>query len=150
MGKSATDDANIEAEAGYKRLFINLGKSDGFYPGEIMQYINKHVHGRQDVGHIDLLQKFAYIEVPEEDARKVMKALNGTTYKGREVRCNDADEEGHGRSNRSASRNERVGKVARGGGERERTMTRKAVEQNLNPKPTKRIGAASSMGKTSN
>ena len=115
-GKVSNGRRKHEAEAGYKRLFINLGKSDGFYPGEIMQYINKHVHGRQDVGHIDLLQKFAYIEVPEEDARKVMKALNGTTYKGREVRCNDADEEGHGRSNRSASRNERVGKVARGGG----------------------------------
>jgi len=28
-------------EAGYKRLFINLGKDDGFYPGEVMQFINK-------------------------------------------------------------------------------------------------------------
>ena len=115
-GKVSNGRRKHEAEAGYKRLFINLGKSDGFYPGEIMQYINKHVHGRQDVGHIDLLQKFAYIEVPEDDARKVMKALNGTTYKGREVRCNDAEEDGHGRSNRSTSRSERVWKVARGGG----------------------------------
>ena len=32
-----------KAESGYRRLFINLGKSDGFYPGEVMQYINKHV-----------------------------------------------------------------------------------------------------------
>ena len=68
-------------EAGYKRLFINLGKDDGFYPGEVMQFINKNVHGRQAVGHIDLLSKFSYIEVPEKDANKVMKALNGTTYK---------------------------------------------------------------------
>ena len=86
-----------KAEKGYKRLFINLGKNDGFYPGEVMQYINKHVKGRQDVGHIDLLDKFSYIEVPEKDAAKVMKALDGTVYKGREVRCNDADEKGHGR-----------------------------------------------------
>ena len=78
-------------EAGYKRLFINLGKADGFYPGEVMQYINKYVKGRQDVGHIDLLGKYSYIEVPEEDARKVVKALDGTVYKGRTVRCNDAD-----------------------------------------------------------
>ena len=88
-------------EAGYKRLFINLGKDDGFYPGEVMQFINKNVHGRQAVGHIDLLGKFSYIEVPEKDANKVMKALNGTTYKKREVRCNDAEEGGHGRGNRS-------------------------------------------------
>lgn len=88
-------------EAGYKRLFINLGKDDGFYPGEVMQFINKNVHGRQEVGHIDLLGKFSYIEVPEKDANKVMKALNGTTYKKREVRCNDAEEGGHGRGSRN-------------------------------------------------
>lgn len=98
-----------QAEAGYRRLFINLGKTDGFYPGEVMQFLNKNVKGRQEVGHIDLLQKFSYIEVPEQDADKVMAALNGASYKGREVRCNDADEGGHG----SASRSDRGG--ARGG-----------------------------------
>ena len=95
--KGQTKRGKKKAEKGYKRLFINLGKNDGFYPGEAMQYINKHVKGRQDVGHIDLLDKFSYIEVPEKDAAKVMKALDGTVYKGREVRCNDADEKGHGR-----------------------------------------------------
>ena len=83
-------------EEGYRRLFINLGKDDGFYPGEVMQFINRNVRGRQQVGHIDLLGKFSYIEVPGEDAKRVMKALNGTYYKGREVRCNDAEEGGKG------------------------------------------------------
>ena len=112
-GKVSNGRRQHVAEEGFRRLFINLGKSDGFYPGEIMQYLNKHVHGRQEVGHIDLLQKFSYIEVPENDAQKVMKALNGTTYKGREVRCNDADETGHGRSNGRMSRGERGGKTTR-------------------------------------
>ena len=81
-----------EAEKGYARLFINLGKNDGFFPGEIMQYLNKHIkEGKQQVGHIDLFGTFSYIEVPTRDANKVMKALNGTVYKGREVRCNEAD-----------------------------------------------------------
>lgn len=79
-------------EAGYRRLFINLGKDDGFYPGEVMQFINRNVHGRQDVGHIDLLARISYIEVPEQDAEKVMRALNGATYRNRTVRCNDADD----------------------------------------------------------
>lgn len=87
-------------QEGYRKLFINLGKADGFYPGEIMQYLNKYVKGRQEVGHIDLLNKFCYIEVPEEDAGKVMKALNGTTYKGREVRCNDAEDTPKGEGSR--------------------------------------------------
>ena len=112
-GKVSNGRRQHVAEEGFRRLFINLGKSDGFYPGEIMQYLNKHVHGRQEVGHIDLLQKFSYIEVPEDDAQKVMKALNGTTYKGREVRCNDAEEAGHGRSNGRTGRGERGGKTTR-------------------------------------
>ena len=91
-----------KAEHGYRRLFINLGKDDGFYPGEVMQFINKHVKGRQEVGHIDLMGKFSYIEVPEEDAQKVMEALDGTTYKNRDVRCNDADEKGHGGGRRDS------------------------------------------------
>ena len=87
-----------KAEEGYRRLFINLGKQDGFYPGEIMQFVNRHIHGpKQTIGHIDLLPKFSYIEVPVDDAEKVMDALNGASYRGREVRCNDADEGGHGR-----------------------------------------------------
>jgi ATP-dependent RNA helicase DeaD len=116
-----------QAEAGYRRLFINLGKQDGFYPGEVMQFINKHIHGHQEVGHIDLLQKFSYIEVPEGDAQRVMRALDGTAYKGREVRCNDADESGHGRSTRGsrtgADKGDRsYGKGARGKG-RQSTKT---------------------------
>lgn len=103
-GSSSSRSRRNGAEAGYKRLFINLGKNDGFYPGEVMQYINKHVEGRQEVGHIDLLSKFSYIEVPEKDAQKVMRALDGTVYKGREVRCNDADEKGHGKKNTTAKK----------------------------------------------
>ena len=79
-------------QAGYKRLFINLGKRDGFYPGELMQTLNRFVGGRQEVGHIDLLDTISYFEVPEKDARKVMTQLTGIRFKGRQVRCNDAEE----------------------------------------------------------
>ena len=81
-----------KAQKGYKRLFINLGKRDGFYPGELMQTLNRFVGGRQEVGHIDLLDTISYFEVPEKDAKKVMIQLTGIRHKGRTVRCNDADE----------------------------------------------------------
>jgi ATP-dependent RNA helicase DeaD len=81
-----------KAQKGYKRLFINLGKKDGFFPGVLMQTLNRYVGGRQEVGHIDLLDTISYFEVPEKDARKVMLQLTGIRYKGRQVRCNDADE----------------------------------------------------------
>ena len=115
-----------KAEEGYRRLFINLGKQDGFYPGEIMQFMNHHIHGpKQTIGHIDLLQKFAYIEVPTDDAEKVMRALNGVSYKGREVRCNDADEGGHGRTAEGGR-----GRGAADGDTRGRGDARKGRERN--------------------
>ena len=121
------------AESGYRRLFINLGKDDGFYPGEVMQYINKHVEGRQEVGHIDLLGKFSYIEVPEKDAQKVMSALDGTRYKGREVRCNDAEEKGHGRAARSSDDGDR--RSSRGGKKSsEKIVTAKKAHTPRKPK----------------
>ena len=92
QGGDGRQRGSRKAEKGYRRLFINLGKADGFYPGEVMQFINKHVEGRQAVGHIDLLSTISYIEVPEKDAQRVMRALDGTTYKGRSVRCNEADQ----------------------------------------------------------
>ena len=86
------DGGNRKPEKGFRRLFINLGKDDGFYPGEIMQFINRNVEGKKvAVGHIDLLAKIAYIEVSERDARRVMDGLNGAAYRNRNVRCNDAD-----------------------------------------------------------
>jgi len=57
-----------------------------------MQRLNRFVGGRQEVGHIDLLDTISYFEVPERDAKKVMIQLTGIRYKGRQVRCNDADE----------------------------------------------------------
>ena len=59
-----------------------------------MQYLNRNMKNRQEVGHIDLLERFCYIEVPEKDATKVMRAIAGTTYKGLDVRCNDAADTG--------------------------------------------------------
>ena len=100
-GEGRSSKGSRRVERGYKRLFINLGKAHGFYPGEVMQMLNRHVGGRQAVGHIDLQAQCSYIEVPERDANKVMNALNGVNYRGREVRCND------GNSSPSSRKNER-------------------------------------------
>lgn len=101
-----------KAEAGYRRLFINLGKADGFYPGELMQFVNRNMRGgRQEIGAIDLMSKMAYFEVPEKDAAKVMRALDGTIYKGRQVRCNDADRDS--KPQRGGSRKDDYGNADR-------------------------------------
>ena len=91
-GQTDREKRMNKAQTGYKRLFINLGKRDGFYPGELMQTLNRYVGGRQEVGHIDLLDTISYFEVPEKDARKVMTQLTGIRYHGRQVRCNAEDD----------------------------------------------------------
>ena len=130
-----------QAEAGYRRLFINLGKKDGFYPGELMQFLNKNVRGHIEVGHIDLLTTQSYFEVPEEDAEKVMKYVSGQRYKGREVRCNDADE-GNDRKSRSSrdSRQSRPSREPRTPKEHKKTFKKEEWMQFLNPNSMKLKG----------
>ena len=104
-GKRGEKSSSRKAEAGYRKLFINLGKKDGFYPGELMQFLNKNVRGHVEVGHIDLLQTMSYFEVPEDDADRVMKYVDGQQYKGRDVRCNDADEPRESRTSKPSRGN---------------------------------------------
>ncbi len=96
-----------KAQKGFARLFINLGKKDGFFPGVLMQTLNRYVGGRQEVGHIDLLDTISYFEVPEKDARKVMTQLTGIRYKGRTVRCNSEDDKSKNPSETSRTRDTR-------------------------------------------
>lgn len=43
------------------RIYINVGKADGFYAGNLIDMLNKNVHGqRVDVGRIDLLLPILY------------------------------------------------------------------------------------------
>ncbi len=134
-----------KAEAGYQKLFINLGKKDGFYPGEIMQFLNRNMKNRQEVGHIDLLERFCYIEVPEKDAKNVMRAIDGTTYKGRDVRCNDAEDTG--KPSRKGTKKE---KGAGKGSEKSARRNRNSDENNdfgKFDKRSKRSNSASSKKK---
>ncbi len=93
-----------QTEEGMHRLFINLGKKDGFYPGEMMQFLNKHVHGHVEVGHIDLGNTMSFFDVPEEEVDRVTRFLNGTRYKGREVRCNDGEQDSGARAPRKGQK----------------------------------------------
>ncbi|WP_027449300.1 DEAD/DEAH box helicase [Xylanibacter brevis] len=99
--QSDREKRNNKPEKGFKRLFINLGKKDGFFPGVLMQTLNRYVGGRQAVGHIDLLDTISYFEVPEKDARKVMTQLTGIRYKGRTVRCNAEDDKAGAQSHQA-------------------------------------------------
>ena len=108
-----------KAAPGFNRLFINLGKTDSFFPSDLIGLLNSNTRGRIELGRIDLMQNYSFFEVPEEEATNVIKALNKAKWNGRKVVIEIAGEEsGKGRE---SSSNERKGGKRFGGKSDERT-----------------------------
>lgn len=77
----------------YKRLFINLGKSDGFYPEQLIELVNSNTKGKKvPIGQIDLLKTFSFFEVEASYADDLIVALTDTTFKERRVAVEIAQE----------------------------------------------------------
>lgn len=91
--KTDEEKGQAIAEPGYTRLFINLGKRDGIFPKQLIGLMNSMVHHRVEMGRIDLLQNFSFFEVPEADAKFVVKDMEGADWKGRRVSVSVAGEE---------------------------------------------------------
>lgn len=82
-----------KAEEGYERLFLNMGKTDGFYANQIIELINRNLKKeRIQIGRIDLMHNFSFFEVAEEQAPMVIKALNKASVNGRKVSVEVAGE----------------------------------------------------------
>ena len=86
-GKGSRRKDDHTPEEGYTRLFLNVGKIDKMYAREIMGLINNNVKGdKVEIGRIDLMKSFAFVEVKNEDADRVIKSMkHGVTIKGRSV-----------------------------------------------------------------
>lgn len=80
------------AEKGMARVYINLGKADGFYAGNLIEIINKWVPGaRVEVGRIDLLPGYSLFDVKKGDAKRVVASLKGSDFLGKRVFTEIAD-----------------------------------------------------------
>lgn len=80
------------AEKGMARVYVNLGKADGFYAGNLIDMLNKNVHGqRVDVGRIDLLPAYSLFDVCKADAHRVVSALKNLEFFGKRVYSEIAD-----------------------------------------------------------
>ncbi len=97
-------------EPGYARIFVNLGKRDGINPRAIIALMNANVHHRIEMGRIDLMTNFSFFEVPEKEARFVIKDMDGIDFNGRRLSVSLAgsDETG-GRKGTGAPRSSRFG-----------------------------------------
>lgn len=82
------------AERGMARIYVNLGKADGFFAGNVIDMLNKNVEGRRvDVGRIDLLPSYSLFDVKKADAKRVVAALKGLEFFGKRVFSEIADPE---------------------------------------------------------
>ncbi len=71
------------AEEGYERVFLNLGKAHGFFPGDLMEMVNKHCKGdKAEIGRIDLLGDYTLFDVRSKDAKRVVGSLKNANFYG--------------------------------------------------------------------
>lgn len=69
------------AEPGMQRIYVNAGKADGFFAGNLIELLNKNVPGKRvDVGRIDLMPGYTLFDVPDADARRTVAALKGSEF----------------------------------------------------------------------
>ena len=131
---SSREKTERKAEKGYTRLFLNLGKTDGFYANQIIELINRNMKKqRTTIGRIDLMQNFSLFEVAEKQANDVISALNKVNLNGRKVVVEVAGEnsgksDNGGRKNsssrKSASTKEKTAKSASPKAAKERKLSR--------------------------
>ncbi|MFA5819721.1 MAG: DEAD/DEAH box helicase, partial [Bacteroidales bacterium] len=93
FGRSGRRDSREQYTGNYTRLFINLGKTDGFYPEQLIELVNTNTKGRKvPIGKIDLLKTFSFFEVEASCADDLIGALNNATFMDRRVAVEIAQE----------------------------------------------------------
>ena len=121
-----------QAEAGYTRLFINIGKMDHLSPRALMGFVNRHAHGDHfDIGRIDLMKSFSFFEVPEEQTQRLLAALKNADFDGRKVNVEVTDDSGESKkSSRHERREEREERRPRSKHNAEYRIERKDKKRN--------------------
>lgn len=84
--RSEKDKDRRTAEKGMERVYINLGKNDGFYAGNLIDMLNRNIEGqRVDVGRIDLMPGYSLFDIRKKDASRVVHSLKGLDFMGKRV-----------------------------------------------------------------
>ena len=103
--KGDKEKVGRKAEKGYTRLFLNVGKTDGFYTNQIIDLVNRNLRKeRIQIGRIDLMQNFSFFEVIQEQAPQVIKALNKVVLNGGRKVCVEVAGENTGKSDKSGKK----------------------------------------------
>ncbi len=92
--RTEKDKDRRTAERGMARIYVNVGKADGFFAGNLIDLLNKNIAGhRVDVGRIDLLPSYSLFDVRKSDATRVVAALKGLDFFGKRLYSEVADQD---------------------------------------------------------
>ncbi|MDE6097599.1 MAG: DEAD/DEAH box helicase [Muribaculaceae bacterium] len=92
--RSDKDKDRRTADRGMARVYVNAGKADGFFAGNLIEILNKSIQGhRVDVGRIDLLPGYTLFDVRKGDARRVTEAITGNDFFGKRLYSEIADKD---------------------------------------------------------
>ena len=111
--KGESGNSQRQAEPGYTRFFINVGKNDGLLPNELIGIINTHVRGRVEIGRIDLMRSFSFFEVAEESTSSILKGLAHVNWKGHKIVVEVAGEPNNSTSKPSRKKETKTQKAAK-------------------------------------
>ncbi len=116
------------ADRGMARIYINAGKNDGFYAGNLIDILNHAVTGpRIDVGRIDLMPGYSLFDVKKNDARRVVEGISGLDFVGHKLYAEIADPEKD--YSRASSRRKKADKDQDFGKGKERSFGKKGHDK---------------------
>ncbi len=126
-------------EDGYERVFINVGKSHGFYAPDLIRMINATEGGKNvGIGRIDLLTNYSLFDVRQGEAHNIINALRNSEFFGKRLYLEIADAskdyasityEGEVKKNRAERRKEKFKAMEREQRRRNERRTRRDSER---------------------
>lgn len=76
----------ISSTSEFKRLFLTVGRMDDINPKKLLEFFNENARvNREDVGDIDILEKFSFVNVTEAAAEAIIKNCSGKRFAGRRL-----------------------------------------------------------------
>jgi ATP-dependent RNA helicase DeaD len=102
---SAPTGAPPQDGGAFTRLFVSIGSRDNVRPGDLVGAITGEANIRgEQVGRVDIRDTFSVVEVAAGVADRVIRALNGTTMRGRSLRVDFDRKSGGGDGGRGGPR----------------------------------------------
>jgi ATP-dependent RNA helicase DeaD len=87
FGRGRSTDFVRGNNGDFVRLFLTVGRMDRVDPKQILQFFSDHANtNKADIGDIDILDKFTFVNVNEATAEKIIDSCTGKRLANRRVK----------------------------------------------------------------